>query len=77
MRGAVKISDEIHRRKLNIAAIGIPKRVDNDTGIIDRSFGFQGAVELAQQASHADHIEAESAANGIGLVRLMGRSTVT
>ncbi|KAF9679312.1 hypothetical protein SADUNF_Sadunf06G0002000 [Salix dunnii] len=75
VRGAVKISDEIHRRELNIAVLGIPKTVDNDIGIIDRSFGFQGAVELAQQASHAAHIEAESAANGIGLVRLMGRGT--
>ena len=30
MRGAVKISDEIDRRKLNIAVTGIPKTVDND-----------------------------------------------
>ncbi|KAG9448770.1 hypothetical protein H6P81_008735 [Aristolochia fimbriata] len=75
MRGAVKIFDEIRDRKLNIGVAGIPKTVDNDIGIIDRSFGFQTAVEAAQQAISAGHVEAESAVNGIGLVKLMGRST--
>ncbi|KAF5943502.1 hypothetical protein HYC85_017579 [Camellia sinensis] len=75
MRGAVKIFDEIHRRKLNVGVVGIPKTVDNDIGIIDKSFGFQTAVEMAQQAINAAHVEAESAVNGIGLVKLMGRST--
>ncbi|XP_042518839.1 ATP-dependent 6-phosphofructokinase 2-like [Macadamia integrifolia] len=74
MRGAVAIFEEIRRRKLNVAVAGIPKTVDNDVGIIDRSFGFQTAVETAQQAIHAAHVEAESAVNGIGLVKLMGRS---
>ncbi|KAF9611373.1 hypothetical protein IFM89_031385 [Coptis chinensis] len=75
MRGAVKIFEEIRRRKLNISVTGIPKTVDNDIGIIDRSFGFETAVEVAQQAISAAHVEAESAVNGIGLVKLMGRST--
>ena len=75
MRGAVEIYHEICQRKLNIAVTGIPKTVDNDIGIIDRSFGFQTAVEMAQQAISAAHVEAESAVNGIGLVKLMGRST--
>ncbi|KAI4298850.1 hypothetical protein L6164_032365 [Bauhinia variegata] len=74
MRGAVKIFDEICRRKLNVSVAGIPKTVDNDVGIIDRSFGFQTAVEMAQQAINAAHVEAQSAVNGIGLVKLMGRS---
>lgn len=46
--------------------------MDNDIGIIDRSFGFQTAVEMAQQAISAAHVEVESAVNGIGLVKLMG-----
>ncbi|XP_058202427.1 ATP-dependent 6-phosphofructokinase 2 [Rhododendron vialii] len=75
MRGAVKLFDEIRRKKLNVGIVGIPKTVDNDVGIIDRSFGFQTAVEMAQQAISAGHVEAESAVNGIGLVKLMGRST--
>ncbi|KAF3451913.1 hypothetical protein FNV43_RR08009 [Rhamnella rubrinervis] len=75
LRGAVKIFNEIYRRKLNVAIAGIPKTVDNDVGIIDRSFGFQTAVEMAQQAINAANVEAESAVNGIGLVKLMGRIT--
>ncbi|KAI3718562.1 hypothetical protein L6452_19439 [Arctium lappa] len=75
LRGAVQIFNEIHRRKLNVGVAAIPKTVDNDVGIIDRSFGFQTAVEKAQQAISAAHVEAESAPNGIGLVKLMGRST--
>ncbi|KAM7263622.1 hypothetical protein ACFE04_001305 [Oxalis oulophora] len=75
MRGAVKIFDEIKRRKLYVGVVGIPKTVDNDVGIIDRSFGFQTAVEMAQQAISAAHVEAESGVNGVGLVKLMGRNT--
>ncbi|PKI71466.1 hypothetical protein CRG98_008139 [Punica granatum] len=75
MRGAVEIFEEVRRRKLNVSVTGIPKTVDNDVGIIDRSFGFQTAVEMAQQAINAARVEAESAVNGIGLVKLMGRST--
>ncbi|GJN02625.1 hypothetical protein PR202_ga19995 [Eleusine coracana subsp. coracana] len=75
MRGAVAIFQEFKRRGLNISITGIPKTVDNDIGIIDRSFGFQTAVEIAQQAIDAAHVEAVSAVNGIGLVKLMGRST--
>ncbi|KAG0549868.1 hypothetical protein BDA96_01G291400 [Sorghum bicolor] len=49
--------------------------VDNDVGIIDRSFGFHTALEAAQRASTAAHMEAESAANGMALMKLMGWST--
>ena len=41
--------------------------------MIDRSFGFDTAVEEAQRAINAAHTEAESVQNGIGLVKLMGR----
>eukprot|EP00262_Sarcandra_glabra_P009661 TRINITY_DN24157_c0_g1_i1.p1 TRINITY_DN24157_c0_g1~~TRINITY_DN24157_c0_g1_i1.p1 ORF type:complete len:498 (+),score=37.07 TRINITY_DN24157_c0_g1_i1:91-1494(+) len=75
MRGAVEIFNEVRRRKLNVSITGIPKTIDNDIGIIDRSFGLQTAVETAQQAINAAHVEAESAVNGIGLVKLMGRRT--
>ncbi|XP_040383278.1 LOW QUALITY PROTEIN: ATP-dependent 6-phosphofructokinase 2-like [Oryza brachyantha] len=74
MRGAVKIFEEVRRRRLAVAVTGIPKTVDNDVGVIDRSFGFHTAVEAAQQAIAAGHVEAESAVNGVGLVKLMGRS---
>ncbi|XP_028051789.1 ATP-dependent 6-phosphofructokinase 3-like [Camellia sinensis] len=41
--------------------------------VIDRSFGFDTAVEEAQQAINAAHVEAESVENGVGVVKLMGR----
>lgn len=41
--------------------------------MIDKSFGFDTAVEEAQRAINAAHVEAESVENGIGVVKLMGR----
>lgn len=72
-RGATVIYEEIRRRGLKVAVAGIPKTVDNDIAIIDKSFGFDTAVEEAQRAINAAHVEAESAENGVGLVKLMGR----
>jgi 6-phosphofructokinase len=43
--------------------------------VIDKSFGFDTAVEEAQRAINAAHVEAESAENGIGVVKLMGRNS--
>jgi 6-phosphofructokinase 1 len=46
-----------------------------DVDLIDRSFGFQTAVEAAQIALKAAKTEAMcNMPNGIGLVKLMGRS---
>lgn len=41
--------------------------------VIDKSFGFDTAVEEAQRAINAAHVESESIENGIGFVKLMGR----
>lgn len=45
--------------------------------VIDKSFGFDTAVEEAQRAINAAHVEAESIENGIGVVKLMGRYSGT
>ncbi|KAK3041191.1 hypothetical protein RJ639_028451 [Escallonia herrerae] len=74
-KGASKIFQEIRRRSLKVSVAGIPKSVDNDIMVIDRSFGFDTAVEEAQRAINSAHAEAESAANGIGVVKLMGRQS--
>ncbi|RZS16146.1 hypothetical protein BHM03_00048097 [Ensete ventricosum] len=44
--------------------------------VIDKSFGFDTAVEEAQRAINAAHVEAGSVENGIGVVKLMGRYSV-
>jgi 6-phosphofructokinase 1 len=41
--------------------------------VIDKSFGFDTAVEEAQRAINAAHVESISIENGIGVVKLMGR----
>ncbi|CAK9858490.1 unnamed protein product [Sphagnum jensenii] len=72
-RGANVIHEECKRRGLKVVVAGIPKTIDNDIEIIDKSFGFDTAVEEAQRAINAAHVEAESIQNGVGLVKLMGR----
>ncbi|XP_015571726.1 ATP-dependent 6-phosphofructokinase 3 [Ricinus communis] len=72
-KGASVIFEEIRRRGLKVAVAGIPKTIDNDIPVIDKSFGFDTAVEEAQRAINAAHVESESIENGIGLVKLMGR----
>lgn len=74
-RGSLDIANEIERRKLKIAVIGIPKTVDNDFSFIDKSFGFDTAVTKACETVGAAHMEAHSQINGIGLVKLMGRES--
>ncbi|KAJ3686435.1 hypothetical protein LUZ61_015599 [Rhynchospora tenuis] len=74
-KGAAMIYEEIQRRGLKVAVVGIPKTIDNDIEVIDKSFGFDTAVEEAQKAIYAAHVEAESHENGIGLVKLMGRNS--
>lgn len=62
MRGLVRIFEGVRRLGVPMAVAGVPKTVDNNVGIIDRSFGFHTAVEAAQRAIAAAHVEAESAA---------------
>ncbi|CAH1430759.1 unnamed protein product [Lactuca virosa] len=72
-KGAAAIYKEVERRRLHVAVAGIPKTIDNDIAVIDKSFGFDTAVEEAQRAINAAHVEVESVENGVGIVKLMGR----
>lgn len=74
-RGSLEIAEELEKRGLKIAVIGIPKTVDNDLSFIQKSFGFDTAVVKAAEAVAAAHMEAHSQINGIGLVKLMGRDS--
>lgn len=73
LRGASAIREEIERRKLHIAVVGVPKTIDNDLLWTWRSFGFSTAVDAARRIVQAAHVEARAAWNGVGLVKLMGR----
>ncbi len=73
MRGALAIHEEIQARGLKISVIGIPKTIDNDIALVEKTFGFETAFSIAIQSIRSAHVEAEGAPNGIGLVQLMGR----
>ncbi|KAF6149928.1 hypothetical protein GIB67_008649, partial [Kingdonia uniflora] len=72
-KGASVIYKEVEKRGLQVSVAGIPKTIDNDIAVIDKSFGFDTAVEEAQRAINAAHVEVESFENGVGIVKLMGR----
>jgi 6-phosphofructokinase 1 len=71
--GAHAIAEEAARRGSPIAIVGIPKTIDNDVKFCFSTFGFYTAVAEAEQVIDRAHVEAKSAINGIGLVKLMGR----
>ncbi|XP_010917037.1 ATP-dependent 6-phosphofructokinase 5, chloroplastic [Elaeis guineensis] len=73
--GANAIHNECRKRKMKVSVIGVPKTIDNDILLMDKTFGFDTAVEEAQRAINSAYIEAHSAYHGIGLVKLMGRSS--
>eukprot|EP00742_Colponemidia_sp_Colp-10_P001562 GILJ01001679.1.p2 GENE.GILJ01001679.1~~GILJ01001679.1.p2 ORF type:complete len:309 (+),score=50.58 GILJ01001679.1:2185-3111(+) len=72
-RGAHALYEEIKRRKLQITVVGVPKTIDNDIGIIDRSFGFYTAVGEAVETIKCAKVEVMCTQNSIGIVKLMGR----
>jgi len=72
-RAADAIAQEAVKRQLKLSVVGIPKTIDNDLGVIDRSFGFSTAVTEARKAIQAAVVEASCAPNGVGIVQLMGR----
>ena len=75
MRAGKAIYEEITRRRLKIAVVGIPKTIDNDISFIPQSFGFETAVSKATEAIACAHIEAMGVPNGIGIVNVMGRDS--
>ncbi len=73
-RGALALLRGATARRMRLSVVGVPKTIDNDIDIIDRSFGFDTAVEQAVLPIKCAHTEARAAKNGIGVVKLMGRA---
>lgn len=42
---------------MKLVVVGIPKTIDNDIQILDKTFGFDTAVEEAQRAINAAYVE--------------------
>ena len=75
LRGAHALTEEIERRGLKKAIVGIPKTIDNDIKFLDKSFGFETAFGVAVQALKCAHTESLGSVNGVGVVKLMGRDS--
>jgi 6-phosphofructokinase 1 len=75
LRGAHAIHEEIQKRNLKIVVAGIPKTIDNDIDLIQKSFGFESAFSIANDIIRNAHNEASGAHNGIAVVKLMGRDS--
>lgn len=75
LKGAHKIHEEVKRRGLKIVVAGIPKTIDNDINIIEKSFGFETSFSVASPIIRDAHNEAKGAFNGVAIVKLMGRDS--
>jgi 6-phosphofructokinase 1 len=73
-RAAAVLSAALREAGVVCSVVCIPKTIDNDIDIIDRSFGFSTAVAEAIKAVEAARTEAQAAPAGIGLVKVMGRN---
>lgn len=72
-RGLHELSELALSRGREISFIGLPKTIDNDIAFVHKTFGLSTAVTMANEAINSAHFEAQSAFNGIGLVKVMGR----
>ncbi|HRT06622.1 MAG TPA: ATP-dependent 6-phosphofructokinase [Kiritimatiellia bacterium] len=74
-KGSHALAEEIARRRLPIAVVGVPKTIDNDIQYVRQTFGYFSAIESARAILDGAHCESKGAPNGIGLVKLMGRDS--
>ena len=73
-RGGYALFEEARRQGHPLSVVGIPKTIDNDVRYVTRTFGFDTAVQEAVHVIDSAHTEARSVANGVALVKLMGRN---
>lgn len=72
-KGAYQTFEQMKAINWECSVVGIPKTIDNDISLLDRSFGFDTAMSEAGRAIDVAYVEATCNANCIGLVKLMGR----
>lgn len=48
---------QCRKRKLKVSVVAVPKTIDNDILLMDKTFGFDTAVEEAQRAINSAYIE--------------------
>ncbi|KXZ42579.1 hypothetical protein GPECTOR_132g591 [Gonium pectorale] len=73
LRAAQLLSEQCRVCGLPCCVVGVPKSIENDILLVDRTFGFETAVQEVQRPLLAAKVEASSIRGGIGLVKVMGR----
>ena len=68
--GTMSVAHGLQERGLNI--VGVPKTIDNDIVLTDRTFGFDTAVMIATEAVDRLHTTAQSH-NRVMILETMGR----
>ncbi len=68
--GTLSCASDMFGRGFDV--IGVPKTIDNDVGLTERTFGFDTAVTIATEAIDRLHTTAESH-NRVIFVEVMGR----
>ncbi len=74
-KGALAISHAAEKIHYPLSVIGLPKTIDNDIGLVERTFGFETAVAVAGEVLRGAHVEATAEYNGVVIVKLMGRQS--
>jgi 6-phosphofructokinase 1 len=74
-RGAMALSEALVARGVACSVATVPKTIDNDIPLATTTFGFETAVARAAAVIQSAHTEAVSAPNGVGVVKLMGRTS--
>jgi 6-phosphofructokinase 1 len=74
-RGAMAIAQEAQNRNYQLAVIGVPKTIDNDIPLVEKTFGFETAVSSATEVLSRAHVESKGEQNGLVIVKLMGRQS--
>jgi 6-phosphofructokinase 1 len=74
-KGALAIANEADKRGYPLSVVGLPKTIDNDIGLVEKTFGFDTAVAIATEVLKGAHVEAEAEEDGVVIVKLMGRQS--
>lgn len=48
---------QCRKRRMKVSVVCVPKTIDNDILLMDKTFGFDTAVEEAQRAINSAYIE--------------------
>ena len=71
----LQLNSLINSNNLKISTVCIPKTIDNDIPLIDRSFGFETSVAKTVEVIRHASLEASCTPDCISIVRIFGRGS--